>query len=95
MRLQSIPPEELLGPERAVDKLLLADNLRRIGEVAALVLGPSLAADTGAWGTFAWSHWILGATGYRLGGGTDEILRSMIGERLLSLPKEPAWTSTT
>jgi alkylation response protein AidB-like acyl-CoA dehydrogenase len=95
LRLQAIPPEELRGPERAVDKLLLADNLRRIGEAAALVLGPSFAADTGEWGTFAWSRWLLGATGYRLGGGTDEILKSMIGERLLGLPKEPSWTSTT
>jgi alkylation response protein AidB-like acyl-CoA dehydrogenase len=69
---------------------MLSDNLRRIGEVAATLLGPRLTADTGEWGTFAWGSWILGATGYRLGGGTDEILRTMIGERLLGLPREPS-----
>lgn len=73
-----------------MDKLLLADNLRRIGDAAASLLGPSLVADTGRWDTAAWSKWILGATGYRLGGGTDEVLKTMLGERLLGLPKEPA-----
>jgi alkylation response protein AidB-like acyl-CoA dehydrogenase len=88
-RMQSTPVEQRKGPERALDKLMLADNLRRIGEAAAALLGPSLSADTGEWGTFAWGSWILGATGYRIGGGTDEILRTMIGERLLGLPREP------
>jgi alkylation response protein AidB-like acyl-CoA dehydrogenase len=89
-RLQSIPAHELRGPERAVDKLLLSDNVRRIGETAAHILGPALTADTGEWGTFAWNRWILGALGYRLGGGTDEILKTMIAERLLGLPREPS-----
>lgn len=88
-RMQALPAEQLKGPERAMDKLMLADNLRRIGEVAASLVGPALIADTGQWGTAAWSRWILGATGYRLGGGTDEIIKTMLGERLLGLPKEP------
>jgi alkylation response protein AidB-like acyl-CoA dehydrogenase len=88
-RLQATPPDQLRGPERAMDKLMLSDNLRRIGDVAASLLGPSFTADTGAWGTFGWTRWVLGATGMRLGGGTDEILRTMVGERLLGLPKEP------
>ena len=89
-RMQSTPVEHRKGPERALDKLMLADNLRRIGEAAAALLGPALAADTGDWGTFGWGSWILGATGYRIGGGTDEILRTMIGERLLGLAREPS-----
>jgi alkylation response protein AidB-like acyl-CoA dehydrogenase len=89
-RMQSRPLEHRKGPERALDKLMLADNLRRIGEAAAALLGPALAADTGDWGTFGWGSWILGATGYRIGGGTDEILRTMIGERLLGLAREPS-----
>jgi alkylation response protein AidB-like acyl-CoA dehydrogenase len=88
-RLQALPPEQLRGPERAIDKLLLADNLRRLGDTAAAILGPAVGADTGDWGTYAWARWILGATGYRLGGGTDEILKTMIGEQLLGLPREP------
>ena len=88
-RMEAVPIADRRGPERALDKLLLADNLRRIGDAAALMLGPLLTADTGEWGTYAWGSWILGATGYRLGGGTDEILRTVIGERLLDLPREP------
>jgi alkylation response protein AidB-like acyl-CoA dehydrogenase len=88
-RMQAVPAADLRGPERAVDKLLLADNLRRIGDTAAAILGPKAVADTGQWGTYAWSSWLLGAVGYRLGGGSDEILRSVLGEQLLGLPREP------
>ena len=90
IRMQARPSDQVLGPERAMDKLVLADNLHRIGEAAAALLGPSLVADTGEWGTAAWAKWLLGSTGYRLGGGTDEIIKTMLGERLLGLPKEPA-----
>jgi alkylation response protein AidB-like acyl-CoA dehydrogenase len=83
-----MPAEAVRGPERAIDKLMLADTLRRLGEAAAGILGPAVCADTGEWGTYAWSRWILGATGYRLGGGTDEVLKTMIAERLLGLPRD-------
>jgi alkylation response protein AidB-like acyl-CoA dehydrogenase len=75
------------GPQRAADKLLLASNMQAIGEAAARLLGPRVAADVGGWGTFAWGSWILGATGYRLGGGTDEVLKTMLAEKVLGLPK--------
>ena len=87
-RMETLPAAGMRGPERALDKLLLADNLRRIGEAAAALLGARLTADTGEWGTYAWGSWILGATGYRLGGGTDEILKTVLAERLLDLPRE-------
>jgi alkylation response protein AidB-like acyl-CoA dehydrogenase len=57
--------------------------------VVSGILGPRLLADTGDWGTYAWAKHILGAPGYRIAGGSDEIQRNIIGERVLGLPAEP------
>lgn len=88
-RMQSTPEEQLTGAERAMDKLLLVRNLRAIGALALDLLGPRFTADTGGWGTFNWNKWLMGALGYRIAGGTDEVLRGMLGERVLGLPREP------
>jgi hypothetical protein len=50
---------------------------------------PLLTADTGEWGTYAWVQLVLGAPGYRIAGGSDEIQRNIIAERVLGLPAEP------
>ena len=57
--------------------------------MATSLLGPKLVADTGEWGTYAWTEHLLGAPGYRIAGGSDEIQRNIIGERVLGLPAEP------
>jgi alkylation response protein AidB-like acyl-CoA dehydrogenase len=75
------------GPEVALNKVALSDNMRRVGEFVADVLGESAVADTGEWGTYAWTSLMLGAPGYRLGGGTDEVLRNSVAQRVLGLPR--------
>ena len=75
------------GPEIALNKLALSANMNRLAEFVADVLGPALIADTGAWGTYAWTSVVLGAPGYRLGGGTDEVLKNAIAQRVLGLPR--------
>ena len=77
------------GPEASVGKLLATDTMARTSEVARMLLGPRLAADTGGWGTWAWAEHLLGAPGYRIAGGTDEIQHNIIAERVLGLPREP------
>ncbi|MGW1738687.1 acyl-CoA dehydrogenase family protein [Nocardia sp. NPDC001965] len=77
------------GPEASVGKLLATDTMARTSEVVRLLLGRDLVADSGRWGTFAWTEHILGAPGYRIAGGTDEIQHNIIAERVLGLPKEP------
>ncbi len=77
------------GPEGSIGKLLWSESMRHITEVASQLLGPALAADTGEWGTFGWNQHVLGAPGYRIAGGSDEIQRNIIGERVLGLPSEP------
>lgn len=64
-------------------------NMARVSNAVARLLGPRITADTGEWGTFAWVEHLLGAPGYRIAGGSDEIQRNIIGERVLGLPAEP------
>jgi alkylation response protein AidB-like acyl-CoA dehydrogenase len=77
------------GPEGSIAKLAYSRGLQHLGAVAGLVLGPQLVADTGVWGTYAWNEVVTGAAGLRIAGGTDEIQRNTIAERVLGLPKEP------
>ncbi|MFG2728347.1 acyl-CoA dehydrogenase family protein [Streptomyces canus] len=77
------------GPEASLTKLMASELLTRTGQVAAELMGARISADTGEPGTFAWTQHLLGAPGYRLAGGTDQIQRNLIGERVLKLPPEP------
>jgi acyl-CoA dehydrogenase len=80
----------LPGPELSTAKLAGVRYLAEVSDFVSHVLGPRLVADTGEWGTYAWGQLVCGVPGGRLGGGSDEILRNIIGERVLGLPKEPA-----
>lgn len=77
------------GPEGSLGKLLWTEGMYRMSETVSSILGPKLIADTGEWGTYAWGEHVLGAPGYRIAGGSDEIQRNIIGERVLGLPREP------
>jgi alkylation response protein AidB-like acyl-CoA dehydrogenase len=85
--LQKLRAGQVPGPELSIAKLALTENMRRIAALAAAVLGPRLVADSGEWGTYSWATFVLGVPGMRVAGGTDEILRNIIGERVLGLPK--------
>ena len=73
----------------SVAKLLYSRQLERVANTAASFLGERILADTGEWGTFAWTDFLLSAPGLRIAGGTDEIMLSILGESLLGLPREP------
>ena len=77
------------GPEGSLGKLKWTEGMRLMSEVVSAILGPRLVADTGEWGTFAWGEHVLGAPGYRIAGGSDEVQRNIIGERVLGLAPEP------
>ena len=80
---------QLPGAEMSTLKLALTQNLQKVSEAVTTLLGPRLIADTGEWGTYAWADLILGVPGLRVAGGTDEVMRNIVGERVLGLPKEP------
>lgn len=88
LRTQAVATRELTQASGTIDKLLVTANMRDIGELAAELLGPAFTADTGEWGTFGWTRWMLGALGYRIAGGTEEVLKTMLAERILGLPRE-------
>jgi acyl-CoA dehydrogenase len=70
-----------------VGKLAATMNMRRTSDVITSLLADELIADTGEWGTFAWTEQVLGAPGYRIAGGSDEIQRTIIAERVLGMPR--------
>jgi alkylation response protein AidB-like acyl-CoA dehydrogenase len=78
------------GPEMSVAKLMYAQNLTRAAHFVSGVLGPRIIADTGEWGTYAWAELLLATPALRILGGTEEIMKNILAERVLGLPKEPA-----
>jgi acyl-CoA dehydrogenase len=93
--LDKIKLGQLPGPELSTAKLSLTNNLKAYSEWVADVLGPRICADSGEWGTYAWSKLLLGVPGMRVAGGTDEVMRNIVAERVLGLPKDPGIDSTT
>jgi acyl-CoA dehydrogenase len=88
--MEKIKAGQLPGPEMSIAKLSLTNNMRRMADFLSLALGPKLIADSGEWGTFAWAELVLGIPGMRVAGGTDEVMKNIVGERVLGLPKEPS-----
>ena len=76
------------GPEGSIAKLAGALLARRTSD-----LGIAIAGVGGqAWEDKRDSRWalsVLSAPASRIAGGTDEVQRNIIGERVLGLPKEP------
>jgi acyl-CoA dehydrogenase len=83
------------GPEASVSKLMYGQNLTRGTHFAAEVVGPRLVADTGEWGAFSWNELLLSTPALRILGGTEEIMKNILAERVLGLPKEPGIDTKT
>jgi alkylation response protein AidB-like acyl-CoA dehydrogenase len=79
----------------SIAKMALTRNMQMTAEFVAKVLGPRMVADTGEWGTYAWNKFLLGVPGMRVAGGTDEVLRNIVSERVLGMPKEPGIDTTS
>lgn len=79
----------------SIAKLLLVDDLEFYTEVAGRLVGAAMVADAGGWGRYAWSQLLLASPAQRIAGGTDEIQRNIIAERVLGLPKDRVPTQET
>jgi alkylation response protein AidB-like acyl-CoA dehydrogenase len=78
------------GPEASVLKLLNSHQVEHVGSVLMSVLGSwgTLWHDDAVDGGF-WQDVFLFQWSSRIGGGTENIQRNILGERVLGLPREP------
>jgi alkylation response protein AidB-like acyl-CoA dehydrogenase len=73
------------GAEGSVTKLQVAEYVQRVSSLALRVCGPAVADD--AESDVVWQY--LYGRAATIAGGTSEISRNVIAERLLGLPRDP------
>ena len=86
--MSALSKGETPGPEASITKIVSANKLQDIGNFGmdSLDMSGMLKTDNAEIQSFqnAW----LGAPGLRIAGGTDEILKNIIAERVLGLPQD-------
>ncbi len=75
------------GPEGNITKLKLADHMVEGAAISAALLGPEVALTDGP-GALA-GRMVMGARGMAIAGGTSEVTRNQIAERILGMPRDP------
>lgn len=81
--LTAIERGGLPGSEAALGKVTAVKAAIAAGDLIADVVGPDALAEG------EWAYLISFLPGLKSAGGTEEILRNMVGERVLGLPTEP------
>ncbi len=93
--LERLDRGEEVGSESSLVKLFWAGSSQRLYDTAVAVLGPDafvVAGDECAVDDGRWVRELLATRANSIMGGTSEIQRNVIGERLLGLPREPSVT---
>jgi 3-oxochol-4-en-24-oyl-CoA dehydrogenase len=87
MTLQSLAGADPSGSEAAVRKLLGVQQDQLVQEIGLTLMGPEAAATDGE--AAAWSGAFLFNRCLTIAGGTSDVQRNVIAERLLGLPRDP------
>jgi alkylation response protein AidB-like acyl-CoA dehydrogenase len=82
--LSALQQGQIPGPEAGLAKVTTVRSAIEAGDLIADVLGPSALDEDSEW-----AYMISYLPGLKSAGGTEEILRNTIGERVLGLPPEP------
>jgi alkylation response protein AidB-like acyl-CoA dehydrogenase len=70
------------GPEGSLTKWMWSQTNQQLTQFAADLLGPAALVAGGSW-----SYELLRARGNSIEGGTTEVLKNIVAERVLGLPK--------
>jgi alkylation response protein AidB-like acyl-CoA dehydrogenase len=82
--LTALSRGQIPGPEAGLAKVTMVNAAIAATDLGADVVGPdALAADS------EWSYLISFLPGLKSAGGTEQVLRNTIGERVMGLPPEP------
>jgi alkylation response protein AidB-like acyl-CoA dehydrogenase len=77
------------GPEGSLSKLIWSESMQRLGDLAVEILGPAGMLER--WEANprvnTWQFIHLRSRGHTIEAGTSEILRNIVAERVLGLPK--------
>lgn len=81
---------EMPGPENSIGKLVAGNMMQDIAKFALDLQGPAgrLVDPELAEGSARFQAMLLRSPAVRIEGGTDQILRNIIGERVLGLPED-------
>jgi len=83
--LTALQKGQIPGPESALAKITTVNAAIAATDLIADVIGPDALDDEGS----EWAYAISFLPGLKSAGGTEEILRNTVGERVLGLPPEP------
>lgn len=82
--LSALSQGQIPGPESGLAKVTTVNAAIAAGDLIADVLGPDALDEDSEW-----AYMISFLPGLKSAGGTEQILRNTIGERVLGLPPEP------
>ncbi|MCO5317772.1 MAG: acyl-CoA dehydrogenase family protein [Microthrixaceae bacterium] len=77
------------GPEGSMIRLFHGELHKRVFALSLDIVGPEALRLTPVDGEGNWTGKYLQSFAYTIGGGTTDIQRNIVGERVLGLPREP------
>lgn len=81
--LEAARTDEDPGPEGSAAKIVIGEAAAAVAALAQDLLGvDALTYDV-------WTEYRIGVPGSRIGGGTEEVMRTILAERVLGLPRGP------